>query len=976
MPSIEMSRVLFESFLRNVVVRHVFSDSERARVAGPITDKDRAKIREGRRIDDRVPYLMTVSGKGGYVAGQNFASRAPYRNITLIDHVLSVARGAALFAEIDLRGAGDTDGLEQRLALLIATGFLHDADKMLGLSRQEMLDPSHVETVMDRYGVGAWLETKGVRTSAADLLLMIEAVEMTRGDMFRPGMRLLSVREKGDAAYVRLADRLDGLFLDSRKDVSAIIKEIENFGGFRSEAPKAGWRSIHMRAPHTPFILSNFQVGLSKAVQDAHGMPPLLEMHHDGEFLAIIPAKDADAVIENGITDALGMLSLEMRVDINPKGTRDLLDGAGDARDLIATLQESSADSAKALFIHRDHLEGPQSLRAEIDALTAQFDFMGDFGGLEKFAGKHYQPWSSRTAVDGDRAALLHHAAALAVGLGCAEPVEKHLAKAVPDAGVREGELVTLLGKHGIEVPAWLLDVSKLSRQTLLAILAAGHAKNDPDIEDDLFGRDGLLNLWLQGDGAERAGLVDKIGDPGAALTAAAKDWLRSLIDGKFRAVEEDFAEGRCHFTNMPVGLDDRIDGKSGIDGLKVSAFSGREGRPESFTSTKSQTLVSPVAFAEHRLRTLQSEGVGFGTVPAYISSPSMMGLFASLNLQKDRDFLQINQFDLMRLEEKNGKKPWPVTDTYGHRIFFARHFSLPEKQIEIVAMIRMMLRSSLRMGRPVHVFRGLPVPNPAFFHIDAAPDVILRAIGGNSLRLEQIRPAIETLEIIEQLADINGIGLEVAMRFADPETRFAASCEALVGLTRLTEEKQKQTIGLRLRLQDITREMEATMSGTDDAIIAYALAMTGIQEAPRREASNSIKTTGMRLALEAIEGCINGVHQTSREAMIAAIVGKLQDEFERSTRLNWIGRGRGNPFPSVRANEVAALFVDRVWTEAFLRRAPASKTRRIAMAIYQVTFENEHRRQTEERFAARAEAEKAKAAAAALDDDRETETL
>ena len=142
-----------------------------------------------------------------------------------------------------------------------------------------------------------------------------------------------------------------------------------------------------------------------------------------------------------------------------------------------------------------------------------------------------------------------------------------------------------------------------------------------------------------------------------------------------------------------------------------------------------------------------------------------MTRLFSGLNLRNDRDFLQINQFDLMRLKEKNGKKEWPVTDTYGQRIFFARHFSMSEKQVEIIQQIRMMLRSAPRMGRPVHVFRGLPTPQNAVFHIDATPDVIRRAIGGNALWIDQIRPAIEILETVEELADLNGIGPEVALR-------------------------------------------------------------------------------------------------------------------------------------------------------------------------------------------------------------------
>lgn len=214
---VDMSRTLFETFLEKVVVPHVFSDEERRLGSGALTDKATKDVASSKRIDDRIPYLMTISGKGGYVPGDAFTTRAPYRNITLLDHVLSVARGAVLFGEIDLKASGVSADLESRLAILIATGFLHDADKMLGKSRQDELRPEDIEALMQRYGIAAWLQAHGASIRPADLLSMINAVEMTRSDLIRPGMRLLSAQEKADAGYVRLADRLDSLFLDSRR---------------------------------------------------------------------------------------------------------------------------------------------------------------------------------------------------------------------------------------------------------------------------------------------------------------------------------------------------------------------------------------------------------------------------------------------------------------------------------------------------------------------------------------------------------------------------------------------------------------------------------------------------------------------------------------------------------------------------------------------------------------------------------------
>ena len=49
--------------------------------------------------------------------------------------------------------------------------------------------------------------------------------------------------------------------------------------------------------------------------------------------------------------------------------------------------------------------------------------------------------------------------------------------------------------------------------------------------------------------------------------------------------VTNEQAEGRCIFTDEPVPFDDTIDEAVGLYEVRVSAFSGRDNRPESITS-------------------------------------------------------------------------------------------------------------------------------------------------------------------------------------------------------------------------------------------------------------------------------------------------------------------------------------------------------------------------------------------------------
>ncbi len=126
---LSIAPTLFKQFLDTVVVGAVFSDAERALTAGPLGAKSAQEVASGKRIDHRTPYLMTVSGKGGYLPGPGFSKREGFRNISLLDHLVSVARGSAVFAELDLRTAGvDDTEIRSRVALLIVVGFLHDAD--------------------------------------------------------------------------------------------------------------------------------------------------------------------------------------------------------------------------------------------------------------------------------------------------------------------------------------------------------------------------------------------------------------------------------------------------------------------------------------------------------------------------------------------------------------------------------------------------------------------------------------------------------------------------------------------------------------------------------------------------------------------------------------------------------------------------------------------------------------------------------
>ncbi|GGF76979.1 hypothetical protein GCM10011402_32110 [Paracoccus acridae] len=944
---IPVSTRLFQNFLSSVIAEHVFSEAEREAYNGPLAVTQQKDIAAGKRMESRTPRLMMMSGKGGYVDREAFSARLKFRNVTLLDHLTSVTRGAAVFAEIDLREAGiHEDVLPVRLARIMATAFLHDADKMLGLSRSDALTAAHIMELMDRYGISSFLALHGAQIPAETLLARINAVEISRSNMSAPGMKLLRIDEAKDSLYVRLADRLDGIFLDTTRPIGDIVKEMERFEDLQTKAVTQGWTAFSLKSPHTPFLLDELQRAFSVAVYDRKGCPPLIEVHHDGELLLVCQKDVAEEAMEVALSSASKRLRLDLRIEVSARGGRDIMDGGAEIGDLEEAFGDDSREASKALYVHV-HLLNDNAWRQVMTAFFGELGFAPTFSGIEKFTGKHFQPWFI-SDEDDPRLAILRDAASIVMALGCSEPTVKALATQVPDAAVREQELLQLALELGLEAPEWVRETKHQgSRQSLLAAWIAALGARDPDLRHRVFGSDGLLSLWLCGDGSDRAGLFEKIGDPSSRFIRAARKWLDVTLRRRFLDAEVNAPFGYCHFTNAPVTAEAAINSKSGIDGLKVSAFSGREGRPESHESAKSQTLVADFAVAEHRLRTMQADRTGnfAGDIPAHVSSPTAMGLFATLGLSSDlRDtFLDLNHYDLMRLDLKSGRKVYVDRDQYGARKVFARHVSLPARTADLITLIRMMMESALRLGRPVHVFQGMPSTQAGFVYFDILPMALRKAFGGNSLRIEQLPEAIFFLGIAEQLCarDMQNVGLEVALRILDPETRFGATCEAILILDRLPDDRAKALVGLRMALMTIAKKEYAMQAEKGSALIEFARAMARVQAAPKRDASNNELNLGLRIALDTVEGCIR-IGETSEAAMVAAIAGQLEAEFERSARLDHRGSFRDGPFPRKAAHDAATVFVTQAWPQTFRSRPPVSKDRRIAFAIYQVSFTEE----------------------------------
>ena len=161
-----LAQTIYTNFLQEVVVAKAFGDAERERGGGRLDTAEQAEIAQGKRIETRPPLLTRRSGKGGWAADPDRAQvYARFTNVSLLDHLCSVVRGAVQLGEIDLLASPvrpNENELSQRLATIAAIAFLHDVDKILEQARGDRLQPAQIADLMART---AWMPSSGAMRS-------------------------------------------------------------------------------------------------------------------------------------------------------------------------------------------------------------------------------------------------------------------------------------------------------------------------------------------------------------------------------------------------------------------------------------------------------------------------------------------------------------------------------------------------------------------------------------------------------------------------------------------------------------------------------------------------------------------------------------------------------------------------------------------------------------------------------------------
>lgn len=941
----QLASQIFRQFMEQVVETHVLNERVR-----PLGEPDKKMVEQGKIINLNAVHLMSISGKGGYSDDpEKFARYRENHNVTLLDHILSVTRGALVLASLSWLQA-DPDMPEasviERLKVLTVVAFLHDLDKMLQLPRGETLTLEHVEAAVARYGLHGFLGD--ISLSAEQVRFLIEQVETSQA--FRHPCSIEPKRSyiRDAKRYAQLADKLDGLWYaqGSKAGLDAVIERLSNDQAL-SEDGLGQWRKVDLFDPHHPFLLDELQRSLSSACKRQSGIPPLLEVHQDGRLLMLLPEGQADSIIERGLARLLRALPFHLEV-IFVQGKPKLCNDKPDYTKLIELIDKDLSDNEIGQIFKIKKTLIP-AITSEMDSLLKQVSLQPQWPDKQESA--LVSPYSNPSILDAVGQQGLRKAARIAL-----------LLKFFTNKQTLQNCVQQLVQLFDIELPAWISEISDPDSQAvLLSLWSLAVTDENSEKNETLWGADGLLKIWLEGTD-EQDGFANGMTNNSAEILEAVRDHFSQLLSSQRVRPRDEKQSGRCLFTDMPVSNKTVIRQELGLYEVKASAFTGRSGKPDSITApSKGVVPIGLVSMAEHKLRqeAFNRQGGKPSGVPTLVSSPITTGLFGALILDNEQNLQVYSSYDLNRKKIIAGKASFKGLEVYRYRIRVARLERIPERLVSKknspgqIETLEMLLRACLRMGRPLHLFRGLPTPQKAFFYFDAMPRILQNLLGANELRLEQIPLAIRQLELAQTISSATGLGYDVLTLYALRQTRFKACARVWCYAQDLVGDPKQAKAMRYLQSQMIQSQQENDMSEQDGALVLLGQAAIKVQYPPKGSHSEEmlVFNCAMDTAIDQL-----GLKQTDTASLINGVAGELSINLSRKKK-EAFGLRRSDLLDAA-CLEFAEQFVNQVWLDVLKGKPPAQKERRLLGNIYRMAFLQACRQAQKDRKAASMTAE------------------
>ena len=933
-----IAATVYENFMEQVIERHVLAE----RIGHELNEKEKKSTTFN---DTRQLYLMSISGKGGW--DNDSQKRERYlknQNITLLDHLLSVARGAIVLCALDTATSLGTDNLEaadeqalrNTLAVVAAIAFLHDLDKLLKLPRDAELTLAHIEQGLKRYGITEYLGD--IKLNSEQIRVLIEQAEETQRHRHLSSTPIPRPYLTAVERYVKLADKLDGLW-QAHNSQGGLEKIIERLNQDQSLATRllAQWEAIDIYDPHHPFLLDDLQQRLSSICLRTAGIPPLLETHQDGRLFVLIPKAQAETIKSKAIAAMLKKLPFPLTVrtpNLATPATFEIRNARYGYHEFLEEFvyQEQNLVTLGKFFTIKNTLV--RSLTPLLDSCLAPLGLAPQW---TKESGQTRQLYADPHKLSAVAREHFLQAAILALLLNLKVSTPKKVKVLSPDE--REQALNTLVN---VPVPEWLSGIEFAeSRRVLLSLWVTALSAQNPDLQASIWGEAGLLTQWLEGT-EQNVGFRDYFQLDHEPIAAAVELHLQQLLSKRRLHPLAESVEGRCLFTDFPSSS--MVNENPEMHAINASAFTGREGKPDSLSApANGQTPISPISVVEHKLRHMAFKRQGGKTdgVPTLVSSPITTGLFGALILNEDKDIQAVSIYQLA--SKDTVKTYYRGLEAYKSRCRLARLERIPEKIEDQLNSLRLMLQACLRIGRPIHIFRGLPTPQKAFFYFDAMPNVLKALLGFNELRLEQIPRALEQLHIAQTLIETNGLGYDVLNLYAYPRTRFSAVCLVWCHVQDCLKNANVQKAGALHQLSAwmyqefyLLQEIQA-MSSSDSALVRLGQAANQIQRRPQGVASTNEEMLVFNLCLDTAMG-LRAIHQTDSASLIHGIAGELETNLGRKDKMS-ASKFRDGQSLEIACMNFAAQFVHDIWLGVLQGKPPAQKSRRLLGSVYRMAF-------------------------------------
>ncbi len=938
----DLIREIRDAFDNTILPRILHADNR----IGIIDDKKGKALASGKIIDLRIPAFLAVSGKGG-------PGHKEYTNVSLFDHASSVAMTAATLAVVDLLASQiDEDEILQAAAVAFSVGLMHDADKLCGKEPCDILIED-ICRIHDAYGINAFLNRFGVDLSSEQFAGLIDLDEVRTTDrrpVPRSSDKFLNIVRR----HVRFADVIDSTWLKGLPS-ETVHKVLDAWTTKTTRLfnPNAfsDVRPLIVSDRHHPFLLSEFALCVEVLCERRTGMRPLIHAVRDETLISLLPVSDFEVIIDEATNFLAESVPFQTTINIKPAGNPEV---GGDC---------PSWHDIESIFANTIPTGSLRNILAvkKTDLATYQ-DEIGNIlssancpAAAVKPAGMQH-PLVSPVSRDSSSYpnVLLASLTAFAIKLPrlSKSQANAHLSRKAREEFVRNA-LRTFL-------PDWVDQIHDLTRRSIIAVIAAREAAINQNLNTVLLAE---FNTWFQPNGI-LAGMPDKATPVRNAVKARYLALSHGIAIRSNSDVPQD-ESAQCLITGEAVSREDRIGGSDGLYGIKTSAISYRHGRSEDRFREIADVCLSPVSYAEYKLKGVifvnQGKG-GSGEIPIRFSSPTAGGV-SSLTLATltDRGSQQIfGLFDMARGDRKKGDV-YTGLETFIRRAPFGRFETLPtrfadptKKEIGRISFMRMAMKSCLRLGRPLHLFSGLPHPRKEYFYCDCWDPDLRILLGKDGFRLEEIEEAISRLEIVGALAKPradNGLGLpDIAKTYCNPKTRFAAACTAwAVARDRALGNDgagTHTTSGIEFTLQKFIESEAAKMKASNNlsAPILLGIRAGSIQKRPggRNRSSARDETFLIQIALDAAAST-RSLGMTDETSVIAAVAGRIRTDADR--------RQDGKGFYSAATNRAegeslddaiekfARTFVEQAWFGIFKGRSPATKDRKTFIDAYRFAF-------------------------------------